>query len=198
MADSKQTTEARLAELLQSPKRRKFVIAYCENPTNPTAAAEMAEYAKPREEGYRLLRNASVIDAIEAHMAIVQRVAGETRDTVLDRIRNRANVDPRDFFYVREITRTTGEGDDAVETTIEVEELKRVTALTKKQAQCIKKVTWNTQGFPSIEFHDSAAADRDLARLMGLEPKDGDPLTAETAAALIAGAMAAMEDVGGA
>ena len=185
------TSEARLTELLRSPKRRKFVIAYVENGGNATAAAESAGFAHPREEGYRLLQNDHIIEAIDVHANICSRVAGESRDTVLDRIRNRANVDPRDYFRKIEVIR--GEGEDA--RTVEIEELRLVSDLTKAQAQCIKKISYNTQGFPTLEFHDAMAADRDLARLMGMEPKETEALSAEDAAQLITAALDRMDEL---
>ena len=185
-------SEERLASLLRSPKRRKFVIAYVENGGNATSAAEVAGFAVPNVEGCRLLKDASVVEAIERHANIVSNVAGESRDTVLARIRNRANVDPRDYFEIHETASENAEGEITI---TRHETLKNVTSLTKAQAQCIKKITWNTQGFPSIEFHDPSAADRDLARLMGLEPKENEVLSPEDAANLIAAAMGRMDEL---
>ena len=48
-----------------------------------------------------------------------------------------------------------------------------------------------------IELHDVAAADRDLARLMGLEPKEQEALSPEDAANLIAAAMERMDELDG-
>lgn len=169
--------EKTLAELLRSPKRRKFVIAYCENGGNATAAAESAGFAVPNVEGCRLLKDASVVEAIEKHSKIVATVAGETKDTVLGRIINRANADIGDYFLTTEDTQGV---------------LKSLDLLTKAQRQCIKKLSWNQHG-PVLELHDPAQADRDLARLMGLEPRENEALTPDDAASLLAAAFERMD-----
>lgn len=47
-------------------KRRKFVLAYVgESAGNASSAARIAGYAAPGEEGYRLLKNARILEAIE-------------------------------------------------------------------------------------------------------------------------------------
>lgn len=180
----KQTSEARLIQLLRSPKRRKFAIAYVENGGKPTEAAETAGFAAPREEGYRLLRDAAVQEAIEVHANIVGRVSGETRETVLDRIRNRAQANMKDYF------RRVQVGDSDVFT----DELIPISELPRNAAARIKSLTPTNNG-TKIELHDVAAADRDLARLMGLEPKEQENLTAEDAASLIAAALDRMDEL---
>lgn len=190
----KQTSEARLAELLKAPKRRRFVIAYVENGGNATAAAESAGYAVPNVEGARLLRDASVIEAIEAHTNCVQRVAGESRDTVLNRIRNRANANIQDFF--REVPIV---GDDGAPVLVNgqaltTNELIPITQLPREVAACIKAVVPTAHG-TKLELHDASAADRDLARLMGLEPKEQEALSADDAAQLIAAALDRMDEL---
>lgn len=185
--------EKSLADLLSSPKRRLFVIAYVENGGKITAAAESAGFAHPASQGSRLLKDSKVQEAIARYTTICARVAGETKSTILDRMRNRATFDPRDFFFMREVTQNVGTEEEPEERTVLVETLRKINELTKEQAQCIKKVTWNAQGFPSIEFHDPAAADRDLARLMGLEPKENEALTPDEAASLLAAAFDRMD-----
>ena len=196
MASGKHTTEARLSELLTTPKRRKFVIAYVENGGNATAAAEVAGLASPAQQGSRLLTDDKIIEAIEVHANIVANVAGESRDTILARIRNRANADPGDYWKTVPLRDREGapillNGDAVLHET-----LKRMDELTKPQRQCIKKITLTNNG-TSIEFHDPAAADRDLARLMGLEPKEGEALSPEDAAMLISAALGRMDELDG-
>jgi hypothetical protein len=179
MTDKVTNAEARLIDLLRSPKRRTFVIVYVENGGNATAAAEAAGFAFPAVEGSRLLRDAKIIEGIEAHSAIVSRVAGESRDTVLARMMNRANINPQDYFDYTEDTAGT---------------LKPLNQLTKRQAQCIKKISWNQNG-PVVEWHDPAVADRDIATLTGMNVKEDTALTADDAASLIAAALDRMDEL---
>jgi hypothetical protein len=57
----------------------------------------------------------------------------------------------------------------------------------------IKSISWSQHGISKIEFHDAAAADRDAARLMGLEPKENEALTPDDAASLLAAAFERMD-----
>jgi hypothetical protein len=194
MADKTLKPEsAALIESLNSPKQRKFVIAYVANNGNGTAAAKEAGYANPAQDASRLLKVDKVVRAIQKHARKVTTVAGETRDTVLARMINRANVNPQDYFHKVPVMGNDGTPLAGVFT----EELKHITDLTKEQAQCIKKITPNAHGI-SIEFHDPAAADRDIASMCGWIAKDGEALTPEGAASLIAASLAAMDEVGGA
>jgi hypothetical protein len=179
MTDKVTTAEARLIDLLRSPKRRMFVIGYVENGGNATAAAEAAGFAFPAVEGSRLLRDAKIIEGIASHSVIVSSVAGESKNTIIARTMNRANVNPQDYFDFTEDTAGT---------------LKPLNQLTKRQAQCIKKISWNQNG-PVVEWHDPAVADRDLATLMGLNAKEDTALTADDAASLIAAALDRMDEL---
>lgn len=182
--------QAKLTDLLKSKKRRLFVIYYVENGGKHAEAAEAAGFAVPDVEGCRLLRDANVVEAIRRYAAVATNVAGETRDTILARMINRANVDPGDYFET--VERTIGEGDDA--RTITVEDWKPLNKMTKGQRQRIKKIS-DTQYGRTMEFHDPSAADRDIARLMGLEPKEEhNDLTPEDAASLIASAFERMDE----
>ncbi len=190
MTETVNKAELNLADLLSTPKRRKFVIAYVENGGNGTAAAEVAGLGAPAQAASRMLKDVKVQEAIARHTSIVANVAGESRDTVINRILNRANCDPRDFFKL--VTVTRGSGDSERE--VEIEELMRITDLTREQAMCVKKFSWTAHG-PSIEFYDASAADRDLARLMGLEPREDANLSPDDAAQLIAAALDRMDEL---
>ena len=179
MPEAKTTKGVDLAKLLRSPKRKKFVIAYCENGGNGTAAAESAGFEFPEQEAVRLLKDAKVIEAIEQYSGVVLAVAGETHNTILQRTINRAKSDIGDYFE------TTGDVTGA---------LKPLHKLTKEQRQCIKKLSWNQHG-PVLELHDPSAADAKLAEYMGMTKREDEALTADDAASLIAAAMDRMDAV---
>lgn len=194
MTDAANNPELALADLLTSPKRRRFVINYVENGGKGTPAAEAAGFASPSVEQNRLLKDDNVRKAIAVHSKIVAAVAGESRDTVLGRIRNRANVDPGDYYKEEPLRDAHGEIIVRNGETPIFQELKRMSELTKEQRQCIKKITLNQHGY-TFELHDATAADRDLARLMGLEPKEQEALSPEDAANLIAAALDRMDEL---
>lgn len=179
--------EKTLAELLSSPKRRKFVIAYCENGGKGTAAAEAAGFAVPDTEACRLLKDAKVLEAIEQHSGVMARVAGESKDTVLSRILNRARGNMQDYFRIRPIL-----DEDGNDTGRFTEEMKLIGELTRDESARIKTFFWTAHG-PKIELHDPSAADRDYARLTGMEPRENEALTPDDAASLLAAAFERMD-----
>lgn len=200
MAEKKEAItedEARLVELLSSPKRRRFVLHYVDNGGNATQAAISAGYSEKSAhvEGSRLLKDDKVQRAIQIYVQAKANVAGENKDTILARIINRAQFDLRDYFITVPIVDEHGNqrlARDGVP--LVTEELKPLNQLTQAQAARIKKLSWNQHG-PVIEFHDPAAADRDLASLMGYVKEDHSSLTAEEAAALIAASLAKMNEL---
>ena len=182
MAEAKH--EERLASLLRSPKRRKFVIHYVENGGNATRAAEAAGYATPNVEGARLLRDDSVVQAIEKHANVVANVQGENRDTILNRMIGRANIDAADIWL------------DNAETRAEFNAagLKHPADLDVGLRRAIKSISFTAHG-PKVEFYPADAADRDLANLLGLLKRDDERLGADDAAMLIAAAMERMDEL---
>lgn len=189
--------EASLVELLRSPKRRKFVLYYVDNGGNATQAALSAGYSEKSAhvEGSRLLRDDKVRAAIRRYSQATAAVAGENRNTILDRMINRARFDIRDYFETVPIVDEHGNPRlGAGNIPLVTEELKPISNLTREQAARIKKLSWNQHG-PVLEFHDPAAADRDLANLLGYTKEDDSSLTAEDAAALIAASLAKMDEL---
>lgn len=82
-------------------KRQKFVDLYLGAgkddgvpPWNATAAARAAGYAKPMQEGHRLLRNAD----IRAHIDAALQESGISRDVALALIVDDATLDLSDIF----------------------------------------------------------------------------------------------------
>jgi hypothetical protein len=179
--------EKSLAELLSSPKRRKFVIAYCENGGNGTAAAESAGFAVPDREASRLLRMDSVLQAIEQHSGIMARVAGISKDTVLDGFLNNSQANIRDYY--RDVPILDEDGLPTGRSTVE---MIPITELPREHAARIKSLTPTRYGY-KIELHDANAARRDIARLTGMEPKENEALTPDDAASLLAAAFDRME-----
>ena len=183
MAESVDKEELDLADLLNSPKRRKFVIAYCENGGKITAAAESAGLKCPASQGSRMLKDVKVQEAIARHSAIMARVSGEPRDTIIDRIRNRARANASDIFLVNENTIAEFHAGG----------LKHPSELPEATQRCIKSIAFNQHGISKVEFYDASSADRDLANIMGLNQKDNEGLTPDDAASLLAAAFDRMD-----
>lgn len=188
--------EASLADILSAPKRRKFVIAYVDNGGNGTQAALTAGYPEKSaaSQASRMLKDEKVRRAILRYSQSKAAVAGENRDTILERMINRARFDIRDYFETVPITDEHGNPRlGAGNIPLVTEELKPISNLTREQAARIKKLSWNQHG-PVLEFHDPAAADRDLANLLGYSRREDENLTPEDAASLIAASMERMRE----
>jgi len=189
--------EARLADVLSSVKMRRFVLHYVDNGGNATKAAIAAGYAEnsARQQGSRLLQRDDIKRAIQIYAQAKANVAGENRETILDRMINRAQLDIRDYFVTVPITDEHGEQRIARDgLPLVTEEMKPFNQLNRAQAGRIKKLSWNQHG-PVLEFHCPAQADRDLANLLGYSKEDHSSLSAEDAAALIAASLAKMDEL---
>jgi phage terminase small subunit len=177
-------SEGEKKDLTNAPLRARFALEYAKNGGNATQAALAAGYSEnsAAQQGSAVLKDDRVQAAIRRHQNALAAVAGESRDTVLAREINWAQANIKDYF----ITATD---------TVAV--LKPLEQLTDDQARCIKKLSWNQHG-PVLELHDQGRANRNLAEYLGLTQKEGNDLTPEDAASLIAAAMDAMEEVDGA
>lgn len=189
--------EARLADVLASVKMRRFVLAYVNNGGNATQAAISAGYSEKtaRNQGSRLCQREDIQRAIRIYAQCKANVAGEDKDTILDRMINRANLDIRDYFQTIPIVDQDGNprvGAGGVP--LVTEEMKPFNMLTRAQAGRIKKLSWNQHG-PVLEFHCPAAADRDLANMMGFAKSEDGALNAEDAASLIGAALHRMDEL---
>lgn len=188
--------EARLADVLSSVKMRRFVLHYVDNGGNATKAAISAGYAEnsARQQGSRLLQRDDIQQAIRIYAQQKANVAGENKETILDRMINRASLDIRDYFVTVPITDENGEQRIARDgLPLVTEEMKPFNQLTRAQAGRIKKLSWNQHG-PVLEFHCPAAADRDLANLLGYTKAEDTALNAEDAAHLIAASLEQMRE----
>lgn len=188
--------EARLGDVLASVKMRRFVIAYVENGGNAKQAAISADYseATAANQGSRLLKRDDVQRAIQIYAQVKSNVASENKDTILDRMINRANLDIRDYYNMVPITDEHGNprhANDGV--ALVTEEMKPLSSLTRAQAGRVKSLSFTNHG-PKLEFHDPAAADRDLANLLGYTRREDENLTPEDAASLIAASMERMRE----
>ena len=195
MADDKSKIEADLAEALTSIKQRKFVMFYVENGGYGTAAAESAGYAAPAVSANNNLKIANVKEQIRKYSALCARNSGESRETILDREVNWANVDPGDYFT--SVPVLTADGSPVLDVSgepIVTREMKPMEELTKRQRQCIKKLSSNRHG-PVLEFHDPMRANRNLAEYNGMLSKEDQALSADDAANLIGAAMARMDEL---
>lgn len=133
-----------------STSRRRLFIEHYLDCLNATEAARRAGYAKPMQEGWRLLRIAEIAQAVEAGLS--EKAMGRTE--VLTRLAEHARSDMREFIEFDEntgdtrinvspdkplhlikkleITKTTrnGEGDDfLIDTKIKIELYDAKTAL---------------------------------------------------------------------
>jgi hypothetical protein len=86
-----------MADSTLTTKQQEFVAAYIgEAHGNATEAARMAGYAKPGQEGHRLLKNAEIAMRVRNHVA--EKFA--TADDVLRELADVAFADWRDFVEV--------------------------------------------------------------------------------------------------
>lgn len=171
-------------DLSFAPLRARFALEYAKNGGNATQAAIAAGYSEnsAAQQGSAVLKDDRVQAAIKRHLNALAAVGGESRDTVLAREINWAQADIRDYF--------TATGDA-------VAILKPLGQLTDNEARRIKKLSWNQYG-PVLELHDPGRANRNLAEYLGLTQKEGNDLTPQDAASLIAAALDAMEETDGA
>jgi hypothetical protein len=194
----KTDADIKLNELLASPKRRRFAIAFAENGGNGTKAAETAGFAHPGQEAHRLLKFDSVQAAIEAHLLVLCSNANESRETILDREANWARADMRDYFT--RVPILDSEGNQALDPyskqPMSTEEMKPVTSLPKHIAQRIKKLSWNRNG-PVLELHDPGRANRHLAEYAGMLKQKVSDMTPVEAASAIHDALKEMDKVDG-
>lgn len=187
-----------LNELLSSPKRRRFAIAFAENGGNGTKAAETAGFAFPAQEACRLLKFAEVRAAIESHCAVLRSNANESRETILDREANWARSNIKDYFERVPIVNAEGEQRINPHTgqPMFTEEMKPLSSLTDEQAKRIKKLSWNREG-PVLELHDPMRANRNLAEYAGMLKQKVSDMTPVEAASAIHDALKDMDEVDG-
>ena len=194
MTESTNIEEISLADLLTSPKRRKFAVLYAQNGGKGTAAAEGAGFSHPSVEQHRLLKDANVLKAIQRQLRAQMLSHSENRDTIIAREVNWANCDIRGYF--RKVLIIDENGLPKIDTysgdKMFTEEMIPITDWTEKQGKAVKKISWNREG-PVIEMMDAARANRNLAEYEGMLQKDDNNLTADDAASLIAASMAAMD-----
>ena len=180
--------EIDLADLLKSPKRRRFCILYVENGGNGTAAAEAAGFAAPAQEAVRLLKDVNIKKTIDRYARVVCSNVGETRDTVIRRESIWASHDIGRVFI------------DTPESRAEfaAQGIKHPAAMDEETRRCIKKISFNQHGIASIEFYDAGRANRALAEYLGMTKQEDQSLSAEDAATLISAALGRMDELDGA
>lgn len=128
-------------------KRRIFLEAYL-SCWNATEAARRAGYAQPGSEGHRLLKNA------EIQVAIAERVSDVAMgaDEVLVRLAEQARGAPENFIEIK-----------AGLPFMNWDSLKETGGL-----RLIKKLKYDGNGNPEVEFYDAQAALIQLGRVHGL------------------------------
>lgn len=136
-------------------KRRAFIDAYLQC-WNASQAARQAGYAKPGQEGHRLLKNAEIADEVRRRVAD----RAMTADEALLRLAEQARASIEDFADIQ----------DGIPNGLflNFEKAKRDGKL-----HLIKKLRYNAQGYPEIELYDAQAALHLLGKHLGLF--DGQP-----------------------
>ncbi len=195
---AKRDAKAALNEMLGSPLRRKFAIAFAENGGNGTKAAETAGYAHPAVEAVRLLKDEKVLACIERHISIMLTNACESRETILAREVNWTNGNIQDYF--ERVPIINGEGEQRISPhtgqPLFTEEMKSISDLPLHVAQRIKKLSWNREG-PVLELHDPGRANRHLAEYAGMLKQKVSDMTPVEAASAIHDALKEMDKVDG-
>lgn len=118
---------------------------------NASEAARRAEYAKPGQEGHRLLKKAEI--AAEIARRVADRAM--TADEALIRLAEQARASIEDFADIRE-----GIPNGLF---LNFEKAKAAGKLG-----LIKKIKYNAQGYPEIELYDAQAALVHLGKHLGL------------------------------
>lgn len=130
-----------------SAKRRVFIEEYLRC-WNASEAARRAEYAYPGREGYRLLKNAEIQQAIQDRLDELKMEA----DEVLVRLAEQARADIGPYLQ------QAGDGYE-----VDLEALKKA-GLT----HLIKKLSYDKDGNQRLELYDAQAALVQLGRAHGL------------------------------
>ena len=194
----KERAKAELNEMLGSPLRRKFAIAFAENGGNGTKAAETAGYACPAVEAVRLLKDEKVLAAIERHIVIMLTNASESRETILAREVNWTKGNIQDYF--ERVPILDGDGNQRVSPVtgqpMFTEEMKAICDLPEPVAKRIRKLSWNREG-PVLELHDPGRANRHLAEYAGMLKQKVSDMTPVEAASAIHDALKNMDKVDG-
>lgn len=107
-----------------TPKQQAFVEAYLANGFNATAAARHLKYANPDRQGYRLLRNVEIAEAIRQELAdrampadeVLARLAEQARGTMDDFLDETGQIDlerarERGRLHLLKARSTTKEGE---------------------------------------------------------------------------------------
>lgn len=138
---------------IHSDKRKLFIEAYLDC-LNASEAARRAGYAKPMQEGYRLLRIADIAEAVQAGL----KEKGMPADEVLARLAEHARADIRELF--------------------DFDEQGKMTKLNLNRAgplHLIKSITPTAKGL-KVELHDAKSALDTLAKIYGLLKDQGTVL----------------------
>ena len=130
---------------ISSDKRKLFIEAYLDC-LNATEAARRAGYAKPGQEGHRLLKNAEIRALVQEGM----KVRAMPADEVLARLSAIASADIRELF----------DFDDAGN-------MKKFKLTRDAPLHLIKSITPTAKGL-KVELHDAKAALDTLAKHHGL------------------------------
>lgn len=175
-ASPPKTFEEALAKL--PAKRRVFVVEYIDC-LNKTEAARRAKFAKPMQEGWRLLRIAEIAEAVR--LGLEERAM--PREEVLARLAEHASASIEDFISLP--AEDDQRADPEQTPGPHVWRLDLVKARTAGKLRLIKKLRWGEFG-PELELHDPQAALIALARTHGLfidrkelTGKDGGPIAVD-------------------
>jgi hypothetical protein len=140
-----------------SRRSQLFVQAYLET-WNATAAAREIGSRDPARTGMRMLRRPEIQAAIE----VAVKAAGMGNDEVLTRLTQQARLNASTFFVFDDIPVRDEDGvpllDDKNEPITRRAMAGINWAMVEKYGYLIKRVSYNRQGKPVLEFHDPQKA----------------------------------------
>jgi hypothetical protein len=139
-----------------SRRSQLFVQAYLET-WNATAAAREIGSRDPARTGMRMLRRPEIQAAIE----VAVKAAGMGNDEVLTRLTQQARLNASTFFLFENTPVRDEDGNPVLENGEPL--TRRVMtginwAMVEKYGYLIKRVSYNRQGKPVLEFHDPQKA----------------------------------------
>jgi phage terminase small subunit len=140
-----------------SPKQRRFVEAYlvC---WNASEAARVAEYAWPYKAGPNLTKLPAVQAAIQERLA----EAAMRADEVLARLAEQARIDLADFMLFEDEAKVDDAGQPVLDELGNPVIIRTFAGLNwkelEKRGHLVKKLSYDRNGRPVIEFHDAQQA----------------------------------------
>lgn len=139
------------------PKIRKWLEAYLLT-WNASEAARMAGYAWPNRVSPKMLAREDVQEAINAAL---QRTAMASEETIA-RLAQQARLNPAEFFVFEDAPVLDEEGQPVLDATGQPRVRRAMTGINwsevERRGYLVKKISYDRQGRPVLEFVDSQKA----------------------------------------